>query len=317
MMEQSLARDQIIQGDALTVLRTLPDNAVQCCITSPPYYGLRDYQIEGQIGLETTPAEYVQKLVEVFREVRRVLSDDGTLWLNLGDTYANDKKWGGHPSGKHRKALHVMTRPRRYTGLPGKNLLGIPWRVAFGLQDDGWYLRSDIIWHKPNCMPETVTDRPTKVHEYLFLLSKSEQYFYNAEAIKEDVTGNAHSRGKGTHPKTSPAGSGVKANSSFERACVDLVTSRNKRSVWTVPLQPFHEGHFATFPPKLIEPCVLAGSGHGQIILDPFMGAGTVALVALQHDRHYLGVELNPGYIALAEKRIRFVQSPLWKEGVS
>ena len=257
--------DTIIQGDALTRLKELPSESVDCCITSPPYFGLRDYGVEGQIGLEESPEAYVSKLVEVFREVRRVLKKEGTLWLNIGDSYASN--WpcnrrnvigtGSLPNGKRE-----ARPPRMGDGLKDKDLIGIPWMVAFALRADGWWLRSDIIWHKPNCMPESVTDRPTKAHEYIFLLSKSKRYFYDNEAIKEPTTGNAPKRGNGTHPKTTAPGNGIKANSSFEAACRDIVTSRNKRTVWTVPSHPFKEAHFATFPPALIEPCILAGTSE-------------------------------------------------------
>ena len=275
--------DTIIQGDALTRLKELPSESADCCITSPPYFGLRDYGVEGQIGLEESPEAYVSKLVEVFREVRRVLKKEGTLWLNLGDSYAGS--WGNsghrpeldHTSSYQRgKKTEYFSRGgwdqrrevppnQKVAGCKPKDLIGIPWTVAFALRADGWWLRSDIIWHKPNCMPESVTDRPTKAHEYIFLLSKSKRYFYDNEAIKEPTTGNAPKRGNGTHPKTTAPGNGIKANSSFEAACRDIVTSRNKRTVWTVPSHPFKEAHFATFPEKLIEPCILAGTSERGI----------------------------------------------------
>lgn len=304
-------RDTILCGDALQMLKTMPDRHVQTVVTSPPYYALRDYGVEGQIGLEATPEEYIANLVAVFQEVRRVLRDDGTLWVNIGDSYANDEKWGGHPSGKRCKALHKFDRPRRYTGLQGKNLLGIPWRLAFALQADDWILRSDIIWHKPACMPESVTDRPTKSHEYLFLLAKSASYYYDAEAIKEparDWGTRDRTSGKytsGLVPIIGGAHSGLTNSNS-------AATGRNKRTVWTVNPQPYSEAHFATFPPKLIEPCVLAGSRPGDIVLDPFMGAGTTALVALRHNRSYLGIELNPAYVELITARIAEIQPELW-----
>ncbi len=225
-------QDTILQGDAFTVLQQLPDASVQCCVTSPPYYALRDYHVTGQIGIEDTPDEYIEHLVAVFREVRRVLRDDGVLWLNIGDTYANDTKWGGHPSGKHQKELHRMTRPRRFTGLPGKNLLGIPWRVALALQADGWYLRCDIIWSKGNALPESVRDRPTKAHEYLFLFAKSEHYFYDADAIREPLITESNRRKKsdetwGKSAQLTPVGEG-------EREW-NHPLGRNKRSVWSIP----------------------------------------------------------------------------------
>jgi DNA modification methylase len=256
----------IHQGHVLEILPTLPAGSVQCCVTSPPYWGLRDYGVEGQLGLEPTPEEYVANMVEVFREIRRVLRDDGTLWLNLGDSYAQDTKWGGKTGGKHAKGLHGTTgigRNHTQTGLPGKNLVGIPWRVAFALQADGWFLRQDIIWHKPNPMPEAVRDRCTKAHEYIFLLSKSPSYFYDLEAIKEPASPNSHSRGHGVNPKslhTSAVRS--KQNGSFSTAVNEVVPDRNKRSVWKVSTKPYPGAHFATFPPDLIEPCILAGTSE-------------------------------------------------------
>lgn len=299
-------------GDCLAVLGRFPDRAVQCCVTSPPYWGLRDYGVEGQLGLESTPAEYVSALVAVFREVRRVLRDDGTLWLNLGDSYANVGKWGGSSGGKHAGDLHGATGvgrgKREYGTLKSKDLVGIPWRVAFALQADGWWLRSDIIWHKPNPMPESVTDRPTKAHEYVFLLAKSESYFYDAEAVKEPaVKGHAGSR----------FGSGKTATHQLGRAGttprVDDDT-RNRRSVWTIATRPFKGAHFATFPPALIEPCVLAGSRPGDVVLDPFNGVGTTGLVAVQHGRRYVGVELNEAYARLTLDRWRAADYVLSEE---
>lgn len=268
--------DQIICGDAHAELKKLPSESVDCCVTSPPYYGLRDYGVNGQIGLEASPEEYVGKLVEVFREVRRVLKPEGTLWLNLGDSfaasgYSNHKNTGGTKRDDGGKPKHLMG-----TGLKPKDLIGIPWMVAFALRADGWYLRSDIVWAKPNPMPESVQDRPTKAHEYLFLLSKSERYFFDAEAIKEATTGGAHNRGKGVNPKSklpaywnnekgshgSVATKRCKQNESYSRAITETVDRRNKRSVWTIPTQPFPEAHFATFPEALVVPCILAGTSE-------------------------------------------------------
>jgi DNA modification methylase len=317
----NIPRNEFLQGDAIQVLRSLPDNFVQTCVTSPPYYALRDYGVDGQIGLEESPEVYVSKLVEVFAEVRRVLRSDGTLWINIGDTYANDSKWGGHSSGKHVKALHSVTRPRRYTQLPGKSLIGIPWRLAFALQDDGWILRSDIIWFKTNAMPESVLDRPTKAHEYLFLLAKQPDYYYDADAIREPLKPKTFTTyGINNKPGRNDALGKVKSANwahslptRFPRLAPDgEPAGANKRTVWSVASQPFEGAHFATFPPKLIEPCILAGSRPGDIVLDPFMGAGTVALVAIQHQRDYLGIELNPAYIDLAQSRIAQVQPILW-----
>lgn len=289
---------QVITGDCIESMRGMADQSVHCCITSPPYFGLRDYGHDGQTGLEKTPAEFVAKLVEVFREVRRVLRDDGTLWLNLGDSYA----W---------TAL----------GLKQKNLIGIPWRVAFALQADGWYLRQDIIWHKPNPMPESVRDRCTKAHEYLFLLSKGPRYHFDSEAMREAaVSGDCGPRyeGRGQHAasKRSKRNSfarktattpppGAMPQHRADREDVDYSVTRNRRSVWTVATRSFKGAHFATFPPALIEPCVLAGCPIGGTVLDPFGGAGTTGLVAQRHGRNAVLCELNPEYAAMAEARIR------------
>ena len=271
-------RSRIIQGDALKTLRTLPSEFVQCVVTSPPYWGLRDYGVEGQMGGEDTPAAFVKQLRNVFREVRRVLRKDGTLWLNFGDSYAGS--WGaqGHSpdcaSRRNIVARQVQAAKRKASGtgkvpagLKEKDLIGMPWRVAFALQADGWYLRSDIVWSKPNPMPESIADRPTKSHEYLFLLSQSPSYFYDAAAIRDPAAGTAHARGRangegaqGVTPKSAEAGSGTKANGSFHRAVVGLVEERNARTVWTIPSQPFDGAHFATFPEELARRCIVAGT---------------------------------------------------------
>ena len=304
--------NQIVTGDALEILRTLPDEIVQTCVTSPPYYGLRDYGVEGQIGHEETPDDYIARLVEVFREVRRVLRKDGTLWVNIGDSYANDQKWGGHSSGKHQKALHTIDRPLRYTGLPGKNLIGIPWMLAFALRSDGYYLRSDIIWYKPSCLPESVEDRPTKAHEYLFLLSKSANYYYNADAIREPHKMESIERTKHSwNGNRERDFTGSAQTLDFKEMCHPL--GRNKRTVWIVNPKPYPDAHFATFPPKLIIPCILAGSHPGDLVMDPFMGAGTTALVALRYGRTYTGIELNSAYVQLANKRIAVYQPDMWE----
>lgn len=300
-------------GDCIEVLRTIPDETFHCCVTSPPYWGLRDYGHDGQIGLEETPDEYVAKIVEVFDEIRRTLRDDGTLWLNLGDSYAGS--WGaqgrtGQMSDRSViSARSIENHPKKASSIPKgsglkpKDLVGIPWRVAFALQAAGWYLRQDIIWHKPNPMPESVTDRCTKAHEYIFLLSKSPRYYYDAESIKEAVTGNAHSRGSGKHPKSVVAGHGVKANASFSEAITDTVSDRNRRSVWTVSTKPYSGAHFATFPEDLIKPCILAGCPEGGVVLDPFFGSGTVGRVSEDLGRRWFGIELNPEYAPLIDKR--------------
>lgn len=303
---------RIITGDCREVLKTLPDASVQCCVTSPPYFGLRDYGHDGQIGLEQTPEAFVAELVAVFREVRRVLRDDGTLWLNLGDSYASDTKGSGGTGkstlvGTPNDGNGQLFGARRVAcDVPAKNLLGIPWRVAFALQADGWYLRQDIIWHKPNPMPESVTDRPTKSHEYLFLLTKSERYFYDAQAIAETSihAGKMVALGEKSLSKGQANGANVSKSGNALVDFVEVKAERNKRTVWTIATQPYPEAHFATFPPKLIEPCILAGSRVGDVVLDPFAGSGTTLYVAKELGRQYLGIELNPAYIQLAERRL-------------
>jgi DNA modification methylase len=383
----------IIRADARAI--PLADNSVQCVVTSPPYWGLRDYgtarwkggdvdcdhknlasapmgtmdghspdqparqgmtkpyrdtcgkcgahRIDAQIGLERTPEEYIATIVAVFREVHRVLKKDGTLWLNLGDSYANDGKWGGETGGKQAylpdNDRRRCGREKRLTGLKPKDLCGMPWRIALALQADGWWLRSDIIWAKPNPMPESVRDRPTRAHEYLFLLTKSARYFYDAKAIMEPASPATHARiaqprifsqaggakdygegsnrsmrkaltnlahrARGVSPKTALGTVGVvRANPSFASAIVDLVLERNKRDVWTISTQPCPEAHFATFPEKLVEPCILAGSRPGDVVFDPFLGSGTVGVVAQRLGRRWAGMELSTGYIAIARARI-------------
>ncbi len=297
---------QILIGDVRTKLSEINTQSVQTCITSPPYWGLRDYGNDGQIGLEQSPEEYVAELVAVFREVRRVLTDDGTIWLNLGDSYSSPPK--GNLNGQDKSGLTStstqINSPAGFDksnfGLPSKNLIGIPWRVAFALQADGWYLRQDIIWAKPNPMPESVTDRCTKSHEYMFLLSKSQKYFYDNEAIKEPTT---------TRDSTNRDRDSTRLNNTPGRAKMKgLKTNdyelRNKRDVWTISTRPYRGAHFAVMPEALVEPCVLAGSKPGDLVLDPFMGSGTVGVVALNHGRRFMGVELNPEYVKLAYERI-------------
>lgn len=320
---------RIHQGDCLDVLRTLPSESVNCCVTSPPYFGLRDYGHDGQIGLEGTPDEFVEKLVAVFREVKRVLRDDGTLWLNLGDSYASyrdgkatpdtargDSKGTQVPKGS---ARNRMSSTFSGTGIKHKDLIGIPWRVAFALQADGWYLRQDIIWSKPNPMPESVKDRCTKAHEYIFMLTKSKNYYYDNEAIKEDAIyvgtsgqdasgykdakkfNGKHSDKQRGHSRRHAGFNERWDKMSKEQQCSE---KRNKRSVWEVATRPFAGAHFATFPPDLIEPCILAGCPVGGIVLDPFMGSGTTALVSDRLQRSSWGIELNADYIEIARKRI-------------
>lgn len=275
--------NKIFYGDCREIMRRWAEQGVkaQVCVTSPPYFGLRDYGVGGQLGLEQTPDEYVQNMVEVFRCVKDVLADDGTLWLNIGDSYAGSGK-GRNADGTHQEGGKQGTSRGTVEGrlikthapdCKPKDLIGIPWRVALALQADGWYLRQDIIWSKPNPMPESVRDRCTKAHEYIFLMSKSPRYYYDHEASKEDAV----------------TGGGLK---------------RNRRSVWTVATKPYKGAHFAVFPPALIEPCILAGSRTGDIVLDPFMGSGTTAAVAVQHGRQYIGCELNPDYAPLIEARV-------------
>lgn len=301
----------ILTGDCVEMLRTLPDQSVHTCVTSPPYFGLRDYGVDGQIGLEATPDAFVARLVGVFREVKRVLRDDGTLWLNLGDSYAANRSYqvpstkGGAKHGPGQSAGGKGSSVP--DGLKPKDLIGIPWRVAFALQADGWYLRQDIIWHKPNPMPESVRDRCTKAHEYLFLLSKSDRYFFDAEAIKEPSVDLEKSAAR---YKSAFGGAKNEALLSTDQVHTrpigmrEFDGKRNKRSVWTVTTKPFKDAHFATFPPDLIEPCVLAGSPAGGTVLDPFFGAGTTGLVAQKHGRDCVGVELNPKYVEIAQRRL-------------
>jgi DNA modification methylase len=390
----------IYQGDCLDIMATLETESVQCVVTSPPYYGLRDYGIDGQLGLEETPEEYVAKLVAVFREVRRILRNDGTVWLNLGDSYNGSGKAGRNPEyqakhtefGKPSKEKSRFGMPTNIKALKPKDLIGIPWRVAFALQADGWWLRSDIIWHKPNPMPESVTDRPTKSHENVFLLVKSQRYYYDAEAIKEacqsgpsDIKKMQESRDRigGKHKDLiDPFSKASSATKIGQKRSVGHPAGRNCRSVWTIPTQPFPGAHFATFPEALVTPCIKAGTSEkgccpecgspwervtdisyyqhrkagkwcdrGQderglnrsesqykygsatkiatttgwrptcthnhepapcIVLDPFSGAGTTGLVAEKLGRNFVGIELNPEYAKMAEKRINNVQPLLF-----
>lgn len=296
-------------GDCRAIMRQWAADGVkvQTCVTSPPYFGLRDYGHEGQIGLEQTPEEYIAAMVEVFRCVRDVLADDGTLWLNIGDSYASTAQGTFNAPQKMAKdnaSVYANFRPK--VGLPPKNLIGIPWRVALALQADGWILRQDIIWHKPNPMPESVSDRCTKAHEYIFLLSKSERYFFDSEAVKEPSVTPADlqiaKRNKAPHK--GQRDSGMRDTTGVFDKITKVYEKRNRRSVWTVTTKPYKGAHFATFPTALIEPCILAGSRADDIVLDPFMGSGTTAQVAIEHGRQYLGCELNSEYKALQDERI-------------
>lgn len=310
-------KDLLLVGDVRERLKELPDQSVHCCVTSPPYWGLRDYGEARQIGLEQTPEDYVAEMITVFREVWRVLRDDGTLWLNLGDSYAGNNsrasKNGRAGFGNPREGVFE----RKGEGLKTKDLVGIPWQVAFALQADGWYLRQDIIWHKPNPMPESVSDRCTKSHEYIFLLSKQSKYFFDHHAIEEDAKTKAGATWLEQKNAGATAGNvivGHETRNGTQRVVHGKgVTSnltrqdgkRNKRSVWSVPVRPFKDAHFATFPSALIEPCILAGCPVGGIVLDPFFGAGTTGLVAQSLKRHWVGCELNPVYAEMALKRIK------------
>lgn len=327
----------ILVGDCREAMQKIPDESVQCCVTSPPYFGLRDYGHDGQIGLEPTPAEFVAAMVEVFREVRRVLRADGTLWLNLGDSYAGGGTIGRNDAGRNiggggnklgsGNPGSMGTRPR-VTSLKAKDLIGIPWRVAFSLQDDGWYLRQDIIWNKPNPMPESVNDRCTKAHEYIFMLSKSSRYFYDADAIAEpaiymgltgqDASGFKDAKtynGKHSDKQRGHGRRHAGFNERWDKMERDAQCSgtRNKRSVWTIATKPFSEAHFATFPPELPETCIKAGSRPGDIVLDPFGGAGTTGLVADRLGRNAILTELNPAYAEMARRRIEG-DAPLFAE---
>jgi len=303
----------IIEGDALTELRDLPGESVHCVVTSPPYFGLRDYGVTGQLGLEDTPAAFVAVMVEVFREVRRVLRADGTLWLNLGDSYAS----GGGAHGGRSDNQNGVGAKRTHdagggdqnsrhppNGLKPKDLIGIPWRVAFALQADGWYLRQDIIWQKPNPMPESVTDRCTKAHEYLFLLSKNARYYFDAAAVAEPVAAASIVRLAQPTIDTQHGSERVPGKTNGTMKAVGNSLTRNRRSVWTITTKPFKEAHFATFPPALVEPCILAGCPKGGTVLDPFFGAGTTGLVAQRLGRNCIGIELNADYADIAERRI-------------
>lgn len=312
--------NMILQGDALKVLKTLPDNHVNCIVTSPPYYGLRDYGCDGQIGLEESPEEYINRLVLVFREARRVLNDDGTLWLNIGDSYNNSGRgatsnnqaeWIKNSKDKNSfKGLGTSHKATKIEGLKPKDLIGIPWMLAFALRADGWYLRQDIIWHKPNPMPESVQDRCTKSHEYIFLFSKSNKYYFDNVSIMEkaEYDGRKDTRMKGSH-KYSQIVTGLppqtmKARPHERWVKIDDEFMRNKRDVWTIPTKPFKDAHFAVFPESLIVDCIKAGCPENGIVLDMFSGSGTTFTVARKLNRNAIGIELNPDYIKISERRI-------------
>lgn len=314
----------IITGDALSVLKNISSCSVGCCVTSPPYYGLRDYGVDGQIGLEQTPEKYIEQLVEVFREVKRVLRSDGTLWVNIGDSYV--ARSGAYPptNTRNQRGHTSKSVPKGYKP---KDLIGIPWMLAFALRADGWYLRQDIIWHKTNCLPESVKDRCTKSHEYIFLLSKSPKYYFDAEAISEPIAGSSTKRylqnietQKGSDRQPGKNNSAMKAvlprfggnkypdnNDGDHRKCgneYQPTARRNKRDVWSVATGGYKGAHFAVFPEKLVEPCILAGSRPGDTILDPFVGSGTTGVVALKNHREFIGIDINAEYTELTQKRI-------------
>jgi len=301
-----MTHNRILPGNNIDTLKTLPDNSVDCCVTSPPYYGLRDYGIDNQIGLEETPEAYIQKLVDIFREVKRVLRDDGTLWVNIGDSYAGSGKGGAtHPenAANYKQGTNKGLIGQRavinvsWGNCKPKDLIGIPWMLAFALRDDGWYLRQDIIWHKPNPMPESVTDRCTKSHEYIFLLSKSLRYYFDSDAIKEPAIQADRVRNDLI---------GVKQEDIYNpgNRTFNGSDTRNKRDVWVVATEPSGLNHFAMFPQKLILPCILCGCPENGVVLDPFMGSGTTAVVAVKNLRRFIGCEINPEYIKIAEQRI-------------
>jgi|694.fasta_scaffold24121_9 DNA modification methylase len=291
---------EILNGDVRQALASLPDQSVQTVITSPPYWGLRDYGTTGQLGQEDTPYEFVENLVEIFRDVKRVLKDDGTVWLNLGDSYVGTGHKGEHKDPKYSNGRNGQTTAlnNKVDGLKSKDLIGIPWRVAFALQEDGWYLRQDIIWAKPNPMPESVKDRCTKSHEYIFLLSKKPKYFFDHVAMKEPATT------KNGKPRQFGASNQVGTLRNDEGRVFEDTGLRNKRDVWFVSTKPYKGAHFAVYPTALIEPCVLAGSRPNDTVLDIFSGSGTTGVVALQNNRNYIGIEINKDYAELSEQRL-------------
>ena len=300
-------KDTVLYGDCRDTLKNLTNLSIQTCVTSPPYYGLRDYGGEkNQIGQEQTPEEFIDELVKVFSIVRDKLKDDGTLWVNIGDSYYNyrpskGKSYPKQTVSKTKQDLpdYSSKRNNKLSNLKEKDLIGIPWMLAFALRQDGWFLRQDIIWHKPNPMPESVRDRCTKAHEYIFLLSKSKKYYYDNIAIKEPVKQDWGTRNR-TAGKYHNAGTGLQPHSGLTKS----YTTKNKRSVWSITNKPYKHAHFATFPPDLIEPCILAGSKEGDIVLDPFMGSGTTAMVSKQHNRHFIGCELHEEYGDLIQQRM-------------
>ena len=332
-----LELNTIYNMDCVEGLKQIPDNTINCCVTSPPYFRLRDYNVQGQIGLEDTPEAYIEKLLNVFSEVKRVLRDDGLLWLNIGDSYAGGKigRFDSGDSGKFGGPILGFRYNSIPQGIKQKDLIGIPWMIAFALRADGWYLRQDNIWFKSNAMPESVKDRCTKAHEYMFLLTKSARYYFDHDAMLEEATGydrrkdtvlkggkkyHAKRRERWQYKNLQPKGQTPNSIHLSRLAGEEYLSPvRNKRSVWIVPNKPFKGDHFATFPEKLIEPCILAGCPEGGIVLDPFMGAGTTALVARNNNRNYIGFELNQDYIDIAEARLKskeaMLQTSMLKQG--
>lgn len=296
--------NKIFCGNALDILKALPTESVNMCVTSPPYYGLRDYGVEAQIGNEQTPYEYIQNLLIVFEEVKRVLKPDGTLWVNIADSYAANNKKFKLPPNKDFSAV-----PKLWHGIKQKDMIGVPWLLAFSLRENGWYLRSDIIWHKKNCMPESVKDRPSKCYEHIFLLSKSPQYYYDYDAVREPVADSSiaiYKRGVSDKTKYKDRKQGI----FMPRDKTNFPDMRNRRDVWSVATNSAHiSGHFAVYPEKLIEPCILAGSKVGDIVLDPFFGSGTTGVVALKNGRKYIGIDINPDYCKTAQKRIEKIKN--------
>lgn len=321
-----MLQQTIINGDAAS-LSSIPDKSVNCCITSPPYYKLRDYGVDGQIGLEETPEQYITRLVEVFREVRRVLRDDGTLWINIGDSYCGSGKGAsnypesakGTKQGTNRGSVGGHISAAKGAGIKPKDLIGIPWMLAFALRADGWYLRQDIIWSKPNPMPESVSDRCTKSHEYIFLLSKAKKYYFDADSIKEEGCPESEKRYRSAFStgKKEMAGAGRIGNAKNTAGKKKYTGFRNKRDVWRVPNGSYRGAHFATFPEKLIEPCVLAGCPVGGVVLDPFAGSGTTGAVAKRNGRGCILVEINKDYMPLINQRLNGVREPNHEEDKS
>ena len=311
-----MSENIIINRDCLLALRDLPDESVNCCVTSPPYYALRDYGMDAQIGREDSPEEYIRRLVLVFREVRRVLTADGTLWLNIADTYCGTGNKGGYLDPKNPKGRNgqSVSLARRASECKQKDMIGIPWLLAFALRADGWYLRSDIIWCKANPMPESCKDRPSRCYEHVFLLTKSKKYYYDALAIAEPIAEGTAARYKGGRSASSKyaeeiPGQGKVQKLNAARAAgtitdADISPVRNARDVWHINTVPYKGGHFAAYPPKLAERCILAGCPRGGIVLDPFFGSGTTGLAAVKNDRRYIGIELNAEYCELAKERI-------------